>query len=222
MKDKLLALLKTKFTGVSEALLIRMAEKLAKTVTQEDQTDAAVEAVTIQQIIEAESDRRVTEAVKTAQKTAIQNYETTHGLKDGLKVQLGGAPKEEPIQPNTGAKAELTLEAITAAITAANKPLLERISAIETGKVSETRKQKLETVISKLPETLRKPYVRIPLTDMSEDDFETFITETTTEVENMSAELSSKGAVFTPPAGGGKPQGNAPTKEEVEKLVSQL
>jgi hypothetical protein len=221
MKDKLLALLKTKFTGVSEALLIRMAEKLAKTVTQEDQTDAAVEAVTIQQIIEAESDRRVTEAVKTAQKTAIQNYETTHGLKDGLKTVTGDAVPE-PTKPNTGAKVELTLEAITAAITAATRPLADEIVALKTGKVSETRKQKLETVISKLPETLRKPYVRIPLTDMSEDDFETFITETTTEVENMSAELSSKGAVFTPPAGGGKPQGNAPTKEEVEKLVSQL
>ena len=82
MKKKILELLKTKFEGVSESILDRIAEKLAKTVTTEEQAATSVEGVTLQQVLEAYGDSRATEATKTA----VSNYEKRHGLKDGRKI----------------------------------------------------------------------------------------------------------------------------------------
>jgi hypothetical protein len=224
MKQKIFDALKAKFTGVSDNVLNRIAEKLAKTVTTEDGVQPAVDGVTFQQVIDGEADRRVTEATQTA----VTNYEKKHGLKDGQKAQEGGLtdgedPDKNKQKPTTGANGELTLEAITAAINTANKPLLDRIAAIETGKVSETRKQKLDTIIGKLPENLRKPYGRINLTEMSEDDFNSFLTETTTEVESVAGDISVKGSVLQPPKlGGGGISKKEPTKEETEEVLKGL
>ena len=86
MKKQILEALKAKFQGVSEAILNRIADKLAKTVTTAEQVATAVEGVTIQQVIESYGDSRATEA----QQTAVHNYETKYGLKDGVKVDDGG------------------------------------------------------------------------------------------------------------------------------------
>lgn len=80
--------LKTRFEGISESVLDRMAKKIAKTATTAEEVKSAVEEVTIQQIIDAEGDRRATDA----QKTAVANYERKHGLKDGKTI--------EPSDPN--------------------------------------------------------------------------------------------------------------------------
>jgi len=217
MKQKILDALKTKFPGVSENILNRIAEKLAKTVTTEEQVQTAIDGVTFQQVIDGEADRRVTEASQTA----VANYEKKHGLKDGQKVEGGSVTENnDPTKkkPETDNSGELTLEAITAAITAANKPLLERIAAIETGKVSETRKQKLGAIIEKLPESLRKPYNRITLTEMTDEDFEKFLTETEKEVEGIASDVSAKGAVINPPMGGSVSKGEVSDSQADEVL----
>lgn len=83
MKEKLLAALKTKFQGVQEAILDRQAEKLAKTVTTEDQIDTAVSGVTFDTLLQSETDRRTTEASETA----VKNYEKKHKIKDGKAIE---------------------------------------------------------------------------------------------------------------------------------------
>jgi glutamate dehydrogenase/leucine dehydrogenase len=208
MKQKILDALKTKFSGVSDTILSRIAEKTAKTVTTEDAVQGAVDAITFQQVVESESDRRATEATQSA----IVNYEKKHGLKDGQKATGEEPDKTDPNKktpPATGG--EITAETITAAVAAAMKPLQDEINALKTGKVTGERKQKLDAVIDKLPGNLKKPYSRIQLTDMSEDEFNTFITETTAEVEELATELTAKGAVIKTPMGGGS--GNPPKKE---------
>ena len=52
MKQKILEALKTRFIGVDEKVLNRVAEKLAKTVTTEEGVQPAVDATTFQQIID--------------------------------------------------------------------------------------------------------------------------------------------------------------------------
>jgi hypothetical protein len=91
--------LKARFAGVSESILNRIAEKLAKTVTKEDDVAAAVDAVTFQQVIDSESDRRATEASQTA----VTNYERRHSLKEGKPVTGGGQGNEnEPDKKEDG------------------------------------------------------------------------------------------------------------------------
>ena len=88
MKQKILEALKAKFPGVNANVLNRIADKLAKTVTTDEQVTTAVAGVTKEfiEIIESYGDSRATEA----QQTAVQTYETKYGLKDGQKVDNGG------------------------------------------------------------------------------------------------------------------------------------
>lgn len=85
MRQQILDALKAKFSGVSEKILGRIADKLAKTATTAEQVTTAVEGVTFQQVLESYGDSRATEA----QQTAVHNYETKHGLKDGQKIDNG-------------------------------------------------------------------------------------------------------------------------------------
>lgn len=75
--------LKTKFEGISDKVLNRIAAKLAKTAKTEEEATTAVEELTLQQVIDSYSDSRVTEA----QEKAIGSYEKKHGLKDGKRIK---------------------------------------------------------------------------------------------------------------------------------------
>ena len=88
MKQKILEALKAKFPGVNANVLNRIADKLAKTVTTDEQITTAIAGVTKEfiEIIESYGDSRATEA----QQTAVQTYETKYGLKDGQKIDNGG------------------------------------------------------------------------------------------------------------------------------------
>ena len=85
MYDTILEQLKTKFSGVSEDILGRVAKKLAGTAKTEEEVKTAVDGVTFQQLLESYGDSRANDATKTAE----MNYEKKHGLKDGKVVILG-------------------------------------------------------------------------------------------------------------------------------------
>jgi hypothetical protein len=215
MKLLIINALKARFTGVGENILNRIAEKLAKTVTKEDDVQAAIDAVTFQQVIDSESDRRATEATLTA----VANYEKKHSLKEGKPV-VGG---EQGIQSEPEKKEGNNDEtpAWARAILESNKTLSEKLAALEGEKVTQSRKQKLDAVIGKLPDNLKKPYSRISLKDMTDDEFETFITEMNTEVEGLAADFAAKGAVIKTPIGGSFSK-KEPSKEDAAKVIESL
>ena len=220
MYQLILNALKAKFQGVSDNVLSRIANKLAKTVTSQEQVATSVEGVTLQQVIDSYADHRATEA----QQTAVQNYESKYGLKDGAKVtpvtvqQQGGQPTGgQPTQPTAGANEtpEWAKQLIEQ-----NKTLTDRIAKMEGQRTTDSRKQQLSTIIAKLPEKLRKPYERITLDSLSDEQFNTLVTEVTTEVEGIANDINSKGAVFgRPTANSGGNQGNELTKEQQDAIA---
>lgn len=220
MYQLILNALKAKFQGVSDAVLSRIANKLAKTVTSQEQVATSVEGVTLQQVIDSYADHRATEA----QQTAVQNYESKYGLKDGEKVtpvtvqQQGGQPTGgQSTQPTAGANEtpEWAKQLIEQ-----NKALTDRIAKMEGQRTTDSRKQQLSTIIAKLPEQLRKPYERITLDSLSDEQFNTLVTEVTTEVEGIANDINSKGAVFgRPTANSGGNQGNELTKEQQDAIA---
>lgn len=220
MYQLILNALKAKFQGVSDAVLSRIANKLAKTVTSQEQVATSVEGVTLQQVIDSYAEHRATEA----QQTAVQNYESKYGLKDGEKVtpvtvqQQGGQPTGgQPTQPTAGATEtpEWAKQLIEQ-----NKALTDRIAKMEGQRTTDSRKQQLSTIIAKLPEQLRKPYERITLDSLSDEQFNTLVTEVTTEVEGIANDINSKGAVFgRPTANSGGNQGNELTKEQQDAIA---
>lgn len=220
MKKQILEALKAKFQGVSEAILNRIADKLAKTVTTAEQVATAVEGVTIQQVIESYGDSRATEA----QQTAVHNYETKYGLKDGVKVDDGGGSQDgqqggvQTVQTQQQGGDAIPTWAQT--LIDSNKALTERLNKMDVDRTTATRKQQLQTVIEKLPEKLRKAYERTPVDGLTEEQFNTLFSEISSEVEGIVNETHVKGAVFGRPAAqnGRTNQGNELTKEQVEAI----
>lgn len=210
MRKEILDALKAKFPGVSDSVLGRIADKLAKTATTAEQVKTAVEGVTIQQVIESYGDSRATEASNTARENAVKDYESRYGLKDGVKVTNNINNGGE--QPTGGSATNPTGGDETPAWA---KTLLERIGRLETSKTTETRKQQLNAIIGKLPETTRKAYERLPLDKYSDEEFTTMLGEVTTEVEGIVDETQARGGVF------GKPSATGGTIQQTELTEAQ-
>lgn len=86
MKKKLLEALKTKFVGIDEAILDRIATKKAEGLTDESKITALVDGITIQDVVKSYGDYRANEA----NVSSVNNYEEKYGLKDGKPVEKGG------------------------------------------------------------------------------------------------------------------------------------
>lgn len=94
MKEKLLALLQTKFNGVDTAILDPIATKKVEGITDENQLPAIVEGIGFQDVLTSYGDYRA----GGASQTAIRNYEKRHNLKDGKPIEQpapGPKPQEK-------------------------------------------------------------------------------------------------------------------------------
>lgn len=219
MKQQILTALKAKFVGVSDAILDRVATKLAQTVTTAEQVQTAVDGVTFQQVLESYGDSRATQATQTA----VHNYETKYGLKDGVKVT---PPEQQPpvvppvtpplTPPAGGAEA---VPAWAQALIESNNSLKNELAQMKTDRTTETRKQQISTLIEKLPENLRKAYSRTPVDGLTDEQFTALVGEITTEVGDIQSSIQQKGAVFGKPAAqNGGNQGAELTKEQVAAI----
>lgn len=217
MKQTIIDLLKTKFDGVDESILSRIAEtKAAKAIKTEDDAKTFVEAFTLSQLLNSYGDIRSTEA----QRTAITNYERKHNLKDGKVVTTGGGDHNEPGNSdddnNTPAWAKQLIED--------NKALRTRLDSIETEKRTTSRKEKLTAIIDKLPASQRKSYERTAIDTLSDEEFDTLLTEVGSEVDTIIKENKTNGTTFGAPyqrtqgARGGETE--KATKEEVDKVTA--
>lgn len=213
MKQKLFEALKAKFSGVDADILDRIATMLAKTVTEESGVTTAVEGVTQEfiSVIEGYGDSRAT----GAQKTAVANYERKHNLKDGVKVaqqQQQEPPKNTEGGDDVPAWAKTLIES--------NQQLSERLNRLDTERTTTARRQQLATITDKLPEALRKPYERMSVDNLKEEEFTQLLSDVTTEVNGIVSGMNAKGAVFGKPAAhnGGGNQGGELTEEQKKAI----
>ena len=231
MKKKLTEAIKAKFVGIDDNTAIRLADRALKKgepITTDDEVAAAVEAITLSDVLKSVSDFSSDEATR--------KYEAKYGLKNGVpeKVEVKEETKKEEVKKEEGKKetapdplAELkslfadSLKDLTGKIEAINSD----IASIRTGKISETRKAKLDQITKGLRDSQRKAYARIPLDKMSEDEFDTFITDVTEEVNDIIAENKATGSVVSAPLGGRHVEsGNTKeaTTAELDTLVSKF
>lgn len=87
MKEKLLALLKTKFQGVDDAILDRIAIKKAEGITDEGQLPTIAEGIGFQDVLTSYGDFRAGDASVRA----VGNYEKKHNIKDGKPIEQPAA-----------------------------------------------------------------------------------------------------------------------------------
>ncbi len=201
MKQKIIDALVTKF-GIDAKMVEGIAEKLGKTVTTEEEVTTAVEGVTFQQVLESYADKRANEASETARKNAINRYETQDNLKDGKPIEdpkptpdpKPAPTPAEPSKPTIPPKSNLPEEVAQALkqLTEQNTKLSEqvanlsgKIAGFEAKDLAAVRRGKLNAAISKLTDQQKKPYSRISLDDMSDEDFTSFLEDVTTDVQAM-------------------------------------
>lgn len=215
MLKELLDALKVKFPDISENILNRIAKAKANTVTTAEQVKTFVDGLTLQQVIDSYADSRATEATNTA----VHNYETKYGLRNGVKVETqptAGSvitPTATTTQPQGGAQPSTT-DTLLAQLLEQNKKLNERLDKFEGERTTATRRQQVAEIAAKLPENLRKPYERISLDSLTDEQFETLKGELTTEIDGIASGIQSKGAVFGRP---NAPQGGAVKSDTLTK-----
>lgn len=224
MKQQILEALKAKFQGVNANVLNRIADKLSKTVTTDEQVTTAVAGVTKEfiEIIESYGDSRATEA----QQTAVQTYEQKYGLKDGAKIENGGGSQggqqggTHTVQTQSTGGANDQTNLLLQQLLEQNRKLSERLDRMDGERTTATRKQQLCTIIEKLPENLRKAYERTPVDGLTDEQFNTLVGEINSEVDGIVNDARAKGAVFGRPAAqNGSSNGNELTKEQIEAIA---
>lgn len=194
MREKILKALQTKYEGVDAKTLGRIADKLAKTITDEADIQTAVDGVTVQALMESYGDARVTEA----QRTAVENYEKKYGIKDGKKVESTPPPPAEQEEPE-----------YIKALKAQMAEMQKRLDESDKAKVSVARKARLDDILKDAPQELRQIYSTSYDNMQFADDaaYDAWLESSKTIIETLGASLRAKGAVTTPPKNGGDHDG---------------
>lgn len=221
MKQKILASLKNKYKnlGFSEKAFDGVAAYIEPSVKEDTDIETAIAGVEgLLKVFQGEAD-----SIRTAKSTAEKRLAE---LEAKVK-ELGGAPpNKEEGKKNPDDTTGDTTPAWAKAIIDSNKSLSEKIAALEGEKTTTSRKQQLDTIIAQLPEALRKPYSRMPVKDLSNEEFDLLMKDTSAEVDSLVTEIGAKGAVFGKPKTGnnitrqtGQKQA---TKEETDAVVTML
>lgn len=240
MKQKLIEALATKF-GVDAKVVEGIAEKLSKTTTTEEEVTTAVEGVTFQQVLESYADKRANEASETARKNAIKKYETQYGLKDGKPLEepkKDPEPKEpkkdpadppKPTDPSQKPKFELPEEVRQALKDLAdrNKALEDKMAQYEVKNLITSRRDLLNKTISKLTDAQKKPYSRIALDGMSDDEFHTFLEEVKADASAMEADNEKQAKALEaaskrPTVGTDLNVGGKASKDEIDAVMKGI
>lgn len=192
IRDEIFALLKTKFEGVDDATIGRVADKLAKTATD---ASAAVDGCTFAQVLEMYGDSRATEASLSA----VRNYERKHGLKDGKVIEAQKQAQQQNAQPQDGNNGGGEVAELLRELKSQNELLKARLDGIEAKGITKTRMGEIDKIVEKLPEALRKPYGRISVDGLSEEDYTSLKNEISAEVEQLAQAQKANGVVFQQP-----------------------
>lgn len=202
--------LQTRFEGVSDVVLERIAKKISKTITDEATLKTAVDAVTFQQIIDSYADYRATEA----QKTAVSTYEKKYNLKDGKVIET---PPSKPV-PQTE-----EMPAWAQALVEQLNSQKEIITAMSAERATVGRKAKLDEALKTMPASVKtryeKDFARLNFKD--DDDFNTWLEEAKTDFAQMSNAFQQKGALFQPPFVGGGGEKKTEAQIEMAKNIAK-
>lgn len=130
--EQILAGLQQKFAGVDTAILTRIATKKAEGVTDETKVNSIVEGLSFSDVLNSYGDFRAGDASKTA----VTNYEKRHNLKDGKPIETTTTTKTEE-------KPDDMATIIANAVSAAVKPLSDKLAQFETEKSQATRQEQI-------------------------------------------------------------------------------
>lgn len=140
--EQILAALKTKFQGVEDATLQRIASKKSEGVTDESKVNSIVEGISFQDVLKSYGDYRA----DGAQKTAISNYEKKHNIKDGKPVEDTKPQQPQTPAPTPQPKPAEEVPAWAQSLIDSNKTLSEKLAAMDAKTKADIRYQQIDNV----------------------------------------------------------------------------
>ena len=172
--EQILAGLQTKFSGVDTAILTRIATKKAEGVTDESQVPTIVEGISFTDVLTNYGDFRAGDATFKS----VQNYEKKHNLKDGKPVENPNPNPNPKPEDKTGDMATIIANAVSAAV----KPLSDKLAQFEKEKSQATRQEQIMAKAKEygIPETFAKRYA-IP----DDADLDTYFKDAKQELANI-------------------------------------
>ena len=203
--EQILAGLKTKFQGVEDATLQRIASKKAEGVTDESKVNSIVEGISFQDVLTSYGDYRA----DGAQKTAVSNYEKKHNIKDGKPIEEP-KPQDPPTDPKPTPQVAPTdqVPAWAQSLIDSNKTLSEKLAAMDAKTKAEERNQQIAVVAKSfgIPEFAYKGK------QIADDaDLNQYFTDLKQEMQNSGFQFAK-----TPE------EGNHEHKSEISSIAEQI
>ena len=201
--EKLFAALKTKFQGVEDATLQRIASKKAEGVTDESKVDSIVEGISFQDVLTSYGDYRA----DGAQKTAVSNYEKKHNIKDGKPIE---EPKPQDPLPTPTPQSNPTeqVPAWAQSLIDSNKTLSEKLAAMDAKTKADERNQQIAAVAKSfgIPEYVYKGK------QIADDvDLNQYFTDVKQEMQNGGFQFAKS-----------PEEGNHEHKSEISSIAEQI
>lgn len=200
--EQILAGLKTKFQGVEDATLQRIASKKAEGVTDESKVNSIVEGISFQDVLTSYGDYRA----DGAQKTAVSNYEKKHNIKDGKPIE---EPKpQDPPTPTPQSKPTEQVPAWAQSLIDSNKTLSEKLAAMDAKTKADERNQRIAAVAKSfgIPEYVYKGK------QIADDvDLNQYFTDVKQEMQNGGFQFAKS-----------PEEGNNEHKSEISSIAEQI
>ena len=198
--EQILAGLKTKFQGVEDATLQRIASKKAEGVTDESKVNSIVEGISFQDVLTSYGDYRA----DGAQKTAVSNYEKKHNIKDGKPIE-----EQKPQDPPT-ANPQTTeqVPAWAQSLIDSNKTLSEKLAELDAKTKADERNQQIAAVAKSfgIPEYVYKGK------QIADDvDLNQYFTDVKQEMQNGGFQFAKS-----------PEEGNHEHKSEISSIAEQI
>ena len=219
MKEKILALLKTKFTGVREDGLNLLAGVLAFQIDTEEKASEVVGALTADQVSSYISEWR-----KAADAEITKSNKT---YEEGLKKKFDFVEKgKADPQPNPKPEPDNIAEIIAKAVKEATQPLADKLSGLELEKASTAR---LNALNEKLKECNDETFKAKVLKDFprmkfdNDEDFTAYLTDTEKDVTAANQNIANQGlGFFEKPSVINTQTGKEATKEELDAVMAKI
>lgn len=199
--EQILAGLKTKFQGVEDATLQRIASKKAEGVTDESKVNSIVEGISFQDVLTSYGDYRA----DGAQKTAVSNYEKKHNIKDGKPIE---EPKPQDPLPTPTPQTTEQVPVWAQSLIDSNKTLSEKLSAMDAKTKADERNQQIAAVAKSfgIPEYVYKGK------QIADDvDLNQYFTDVKQEMQNGGFQFAKS-----------PEEGNREHKSEISSIAEQI
>nr|DAW44619.1 MAG TPA: hypothetical protein [Bacteriophage sp.] len=199
--EQILAGLRTKFQGVEEATIQRIASKKAEGVTDESKVNSIVEGISFQDVLTSYGDYRA----DGAQKTAVSNYEKKHNIKDGKPIE---EPKPQDPLPTPTPQTTEQVPSWAQSLIDSNKTLSEKLAAMDAKTKADERNQQIAAVAKSfgIPEYVYKGK------QIADDvDLNQYFTDVKQEMQNGGFQFAKS-----------PEEGNHEHKSEISSIAEQI